>query len=313
MTKNIDNWIFVTGAPRSGTTFVGKVLSMGLHTDYLHEPFLSATNLPIDYERYKYMEPEDPEYDQYKKTVRMIINYDLNLSSGINPNDAWYVNLIKRIVGGRGPMYLKLAKLNPFHKACVIKDPTACFLTSFLYRRFKFHPVIVARHPVSLVASLKRLGWHPTLSHFREQRLLYTKFFSSEDDFLSTEYGKLELDGAAHWRAVYKVLLKQHCEYPERWILVRHEDICSHPISTFRRLYRLLDLPWNKYIEWRIKRLTSGTSPRSSSRRAQDLKRKSSDIFDLRRSSIPLETRQDIYNITKDVALQLYNKDSFQI
>lgn len=32
-------WLLVTGMPRSGTTFAGRVLSAPLAVDYIHEPF----------------------------------------------------------------------------------------------------------------------------------------------------------------------------------------------------------------------------------------------------------------------------------
>ena len=35
----IKNWIFVTGVVRSGTTFAGKVLSLPVEVDYIHEPY----------------------------------------------------------------------------------------------------------------------------------------------------------------------------------------------------------------------------------------------------------------------------------
>jgi hypothetical protein len=42
----IDNWIFVTGVPRSGTTFAGKILSLPLEVDYTHEPFNPRCGMP---------------------------------------------------------------------------------------------------------------------------------------------------------------------------------------------------------------------------------------------------------------------------
>jgi hypothetical protein len=48
--NRIENWIFVTGVIRSGTTFVGKVLSLPLSVDYIHEPFNPLCGMPgIDY------------------------------------------------------------------------------------------------------------------------------------------------------------------------------------------------------------------------------------------------------------------------
>lgn len=42
----IKNWIFVTGVIRSGTTFVGKILSLPLQVDYIHEPFNPLCGIP---------------------------------------------------------------------------------------------------------------------------------------------------------------------------------------------------------------------------------------------------------------------------
>ena len=34
-----DTWLWVTGIPRGGTTFVGRILSVPRSVDFIHEPF----------------------------------------------------------------------------------------------------------------------------------------------------------------------------------------------------------------------------------------------------------------------------------
>lgn len=314
--NQITTWVYVTGVIRSGTTILGKVLSFPLEVDYIHEPFNGGYTrgdrralLP------RYVRPGDTseETQAFRERVARLYRYDIGMRTAHHNEDSWSRKALKTLLGSRGPFYLRLAKMNPFHRAAVIKDPMGRMATEFLYREFDTTPVILVRHPVSLAASLRRVGWWPEVREFAVQPDLAEDYFADERDFLTREWPNRLLESMAHWRATYKVLLQQADQHPD-WEVVTHEDFCKRPVEVTRRLYDNLGLPWSSTYAGKIRALTKdANSPEARSGRVQDFRRDSSRLFEMRRDSIPVEERRQIYDVVKDVALNIYSRDSFAL
>jgi hypothetical protein len=313
--NQIKNWIFVTGVPRSGTTFVGMNLSLPLQVDYIHEPFNPQCGLPEITQWYRYVRPslDTEEMQKYHQLTQKIFSYDFTLKTNIPQNDPWPRKIIKQVIGSRGPYYLRWAKINPFHQAAIIKDPIANLLCEYLYVNFQVKPVIIIKHPASFVASIKRVNFQPTPAKLNDQPHLIEDYFADEADFLTKDWSDPVLAAAAFWRVIYKVLLAQASQYPD-WKVITHEQLSQQPISAFKQLYNDLDLPWSESVQNKIIKQTQGNrSAEAKKGRVQDFKRNSAEIFKMRRDSLSLQERQSIFEIVKDVALQVYTEESFAI
>ena len=312
---NIDNWVYVTGLIRSGTTFTGTVLSLPLSVDYIHEPFGRGCGMPA----FKYMPPrylrpgaQDEQTTRYHEQIAKIFRYDFTLRTSRHDGDPWWRKLAKQVVGSRGPFYLRLAKINPFHRAAVIKDPRGLLMTEYLYHAFGVKPVIVVRHPVSLAASLRRVGWWPGLDKFDRSPALVEDYLKGETELLERDWSDPLSEAMACWRLAHLVVLAQIEKYPD-WQLVTHEALSRQPLETFRQLYDALGLSWSQRIARRLEGMTQGRSAEASGGRVVDMNRDSAGIFEKRRDSIPKKERQAIFDVTGDVALQLYDRESFAI
>ncbi|PSB09556.1 hypothetical protein C7B62_12750 [Pleurocapsa sp. CCALA 161] len=311
----IKNWVFVTGVPRSGTTFAGTVLSLPLQVDYIHEPFnptcgIAGTDLWYPY----FSNTTDTEdKDRYHDLIKSIFSYDFSLKNNIPPDDSLVKKIGKKVVGSRGPFNLTLAKLNPLHEAAIIKDPTGIFLTEYLYLNYGVKPVIIVRHPTSLIASLKRLDWVPNLARFHDKPHLIDDYFSEERELLTKEWSNSIQKSSVHWKAAYKVMLEQASKYPD-WQVVTHEDLSQKPVDVFHSLYEKLNLPWSESVKQKIINLTKvNKSAQARQGKVQDFKRNSAKIFDMYRQSLTIVERQEIFEIVKDVALQVYTEKSFAL
>ncbi|MEO0377751.1 MAG: hypothetical protein AAF329_24760, partial [Cyanobacteria bacterium P01_A01_bin.17] len=106
--NKIKNWIFVTGAPRSGTTFVGQILSTPISVDYIHEPFNPGCGIPGIGASYSYVRPslDSKEMQRYHALTRRIFSYDFTLKTNTDPTDSQSRRLMKGLMGSRGPFYL---------------------------------------------------------------------------------------------------------------------------------------------------------------------------------------------------------------
>ncbi|MGK7895410.1 MAG: hypothetical protein AB4372_17775 [Xenococcus sp. (in: cyanobacteria)] len=313
--KNIKNWIFVTGVIRSGTTFVGTVLSLPQEVDYIHEPFNPQCGLPCIDCWYPYLrnEPDTEKMQLYHDSIQSIFSYDFTLRNNIPKEDPWLKKNLKRIVGSRGPFNLRIAKLNPFHTTAIIKDPIGNLLSEYLHTTFGVKPVIIVKHPLSFIASIKKVNWYPNPQEIGNQPCIIEDYFNDEPDFFNKQWSDSLLAAAAHWRAAYKVMLAQANKYPD-WQVITHEELSQNPVSTFCNLYENLDLPWSKQIEHKIIKLTqTNSSTQARKGRVQDFYRNSADIFENRRNSLTTKERRAIFEVVEDIALKIYSKESFAL
>jgi len=307
--SRVQNWILVTGTPRSGTTFVGKVLSLPLEVDYIHEPFSPRCGIPDVDVRYVYTRAGLPNEPRVREWVRLIKTYQLELRTVIRPTETLVRRLGKRVLGGRGENYLRLARLNPFHRAAVVKDPIGCLLTGYLMREHGFRAVVLIRHPAAFVASVLRLGWDPKfdLAGMGQQQALIEDHFANEPDvFARAPTSRLEA-AAAVWRLLNKALLAQAEESGA--VVVRHEDLSRAPVATFRALYNQLGLIWTDRLERRTLALTrpgNRIEPRKG--HVQDFERDSARLLEHRLGQLSADDRVRIWEITRDVAERFYTE-----
>jgi len=307
----IRKWIFVTGAPRSATTFVGQILSGRLEVDYIHEPFNPDCGIPGIDRRYLYFRSGSLEEQRYGPLVQSLFRYDVRLKTGYYENDSRGRRLIKGVIGSRGPFFLRLARLNPFHTAAVIKDPIGCLLTEYLAERFKVRPVIVVRHPVPFVASTMRLGWSLDLQDLLGQPTLMEDYFADDARMGTMLNGDRLAAAALFWRALNKVLLAQAARHPD-WIVITHEALNQDPVAAFRDLYVRLGLGWTERIENRVRARTGGHNKVDAGElKVQNFNWNSAELFASRSRTLTPEQRGRIFDLTRDVALGLYDEASF--
>jgi hypothetical protein len=306
-------WIFVTGTPRSGTTFVGRILSLPLAVDYVHEPFNPYCGLRGIDQMYLYERTSSSSSSKYREVIHRIFKHEFTFTTGYFKEDPYWKTVLKRIIGSQSTWSLRLVKLNPFHEAMVIKDPIGCLLTEYLVENYDVKPVIMLRHPVAVVASIVRLGWEMNLDPIRKQSELVEDYFSDELEFLYAPRSDVVEESAAAWRAINKVLLTQTGRH-QGWQVMLHDDLGKNPVGHFRTLYQALDLPWSSRIERKVIQLTARENPVAAPNgQVHQFRRNSADLLNHSLNALSKEQRRKIYEITQDVALQVYSKDSFRL
>ena len=308
----IQNWIFVTGAPRSGTTFVGKILSAPLEVDYIHEPFNPDCGIPGMEQRFLYLRKGGYGETDYQPLIEKLFEYKISLKTGYFQNDTRWRRLVKSLVGSRGPFHLRMAKLNPFHTAAVIKDPVGCLLAEYLSLHYRVSPVVLIRHPVAFVASIRRIGWPLDLEPIRQQEDLVQQYFSDPRDPLWRSWSDPLDIAAVLWRCLNRILLDQIGRHPH-WFFITHEELSRRPLETFQKLYRGLDLPWSSRIARLIRRRThSRNRLEASFGRVQDFNRNSAGLYAHRMAMLNQSERQRVLDLTGDTALRIYPEESFR-
>jgi len=270
------NRILVTGVPRSGTTFVGRVLALAKDTSYLWEPFNSKYRKGVpDY--YPYIGPSSPPEKVvfYSRLINTTLQLrELRANVTIHSSDGLFRRLVKQCGVDKTQVRWTLTRLKALVKpptTLIIKDPIATFLSRFLIEQFGFMVVVVARHPGAVYCSRRALGWDFDFSWWLKQADMRNDLFLVPGRLPPPE-NRLACS-VTQWRIAYDYLLQVCAEFRDQSICVRHEDLCLDPIGQFSRLYHRLGLRFDDEVSRSIVSFTTG----------KDLEAKGTDKAVLRR------------------------------
>lgn len=249
--------ILVTGAPRSGSTWVGNVLALDQNAAYIHEPFNKTcppgccrAGFP---EVFTYVTPEIE--GRYLAALRDTIGWRYSLGAELRAlrtprqlarmtRDFAYFETMRR----RGAR-------------TILKDPLALFSADWLAQRFGAEVVVVIRHPAAFVASLRAAGWARVhFEIFGNQPLLMRERLAPFADQIAAAIRDMPdaIDaGVLLWNILHHHIARLRTEHPG-WIFVRHEDLSRAPEAEFGRLFDRLDLDFSDAVRRGLAGYTEG-------------------------------------------------------
>ena len=251
--------ILVTGAHRSGTTWVGRVLALAPGVTYIHEPFNPVTPVGIcgaPFRRFfEYVCDENAARYEPALARTLELRYDVRRQARTvrspreavrSVQDAWHFAVARR------------RRARP-----LVKDPIAIFSSEWLAARFGMDVVLLVRHPAAFAASVLRLGWRHRFASFLEQPLLMERHlrpFEAEIRRYAAEPGDPLEEAALLWRAIYSAIRTFQERHPD-WIVVRHEDLSAKPIERYGALYARLGLDFTDGVRRSIAALSDERNP----------------------------------------------------
>ena len=250
--------ILVTGAHRSGTTWVGKMLAAEDGVAYISEPMNvlhrpGVMRAPVKY-WYTYICPDNE--DQYLPALREMLDFDYHLGAEL------------RSLRSRRDL-LRMAR--DFHSFFVgnmhgerplLKDPFAVFSAPWFAQRLDCQVVITVRHPAGFASSLRRLGWAFDFQDLLSQPLLMRDHL--EADRLAMQKidpGDIIAQAALLWKLIYRMVHFAAQAHPE-FHVVRHDDFSLDPVRCFRELYGALGLNFTEEAEKKILESSSSDNPK---------------------------------------------------
>ena len=257
--------LLITGSPRSGTTWVGRMLAPSSQLYYIHEPF--NPDYPpgcgicnVRFNHHQTYITEDNEKKYYKPIKRMIEGR-YNFLSAILASRS--LNDVKKGLSQK-KQFLEYRRK---HMLPLIKDPIALMSAGWLGRRFDINVIVMIRHPAAFVASMKRLNWGFYPSRWAlSQSLLLRDFLSPfEDELKLLRDSKSDIidQTALLWKVMYFVVLKYQKKY-QNWIYLRHEDISLDPLVQFDTLFKTLGLNFTNELQERIVEYSNESNPAHS-------------------------------------------------
>lgn len=295
--------ILVTGAHRTGTTWVGKMLVAGGGAAYISEP-LNVMHRPgvmrAPVSKWYTLITEENESTFLPAFLEMLdFRYGMwrEIRSLRSAKDAARM--------GRDLYGFLSGKLKG--QRALIKDPFAVFSMPWFAKRLDCRVVITTRHPAGFASSLKRLNWSFDFKDLLNQSRLMGDLLE-EDRPAMESVSKEDTIGQAAvlWRVIYRVVAGMIERYPD-FILVRHEDLSLDPVQEFRTLFKKLDLDFNRNAEETILKASSAENPDELSRKKiHSVKLDSRANVDNWKKRLSAEEIQRIREITADIAEVYY-------
>jgi hypothetical protein len=224
--------ILVTGAHRSGTTWVGRMLSLSSSVAYVHEPFnINNTHSAGGM--------------GFRNWFTYIPDEDIDLC----------VRRMERIIKLEDPLGSDLPKER---RGALLKDPIALFSAEWLASQFDMNVIVLVRNPLAFAGSLKVQSWTYPFEHFLNQPKLMGEHLSPFADEIR-RYAEEPPDiidlACLLWNCIYSVVHSYREKHPD-WIFLRHEDASWQPVSTFKVLYDRLGLRFTEEISTQVEAYT---------------------------------------------------------
>jgi hypothetical protein len=258
--------ILVTGAHRSGTTWVGKVLAADPQVAYISEPLNvwhrpGVMRIPIQ-SWYSYICP-DNESEYYQALIETL-SFQYHLGSEILS-----LRSIKDILRMGRDLSI-FARGRYFHQRPLLKDPFAVFSAQWFAQRLGSQVVFVVRHPAAFVSSLIRLEWPFDLRDLSSQPLLMRDWlepYRDEIERMLVEPRDVIAQGSLLWKMIYQVVFRLK-EQRSDFHITRHEDLSIDPVNRYQHLYAALSLNYSPKVEETILTLSNPGNPKEVSTKA---------------------------------------------
>jgi hypothetical protein len=249
--------VLVTGAHRSGTTWVGRTLAAAPGAAYIHEPFNinqrpGICDLPARKFWYTYVTQEDDLL--FSAPLKSTLEFRYAVRSEIRSI---------RSLRDLGRMARDVVKINWLRLAArpwpLVKDPFAFYSAPWFAEEFKAQVVILVRHPAAFVNSILRQGWDFPFEHWLQQeRLMRDRLspFQAEIKKFAEDPQPLIDQAVLLWNSIYSVANHYRIQHPA-WHILRHEDVSMDPGQVFSALYGQLGLTFTSDVKRFIARTTA--------------------------------------------------------
>ena len=258
-----DQPILVTGAHRSGTTWVGKMLAADADTAYISEP-LNVLHRPGVFRApvkhwYTYINNENES--EYLPAFHELLNFE------------YHTLLEIRSLRSRKD-FLRMGR--DFHtffignmhgQRALLKDPFAVFSTPWFAQKLNCQVVITLRHPAAFASSLKRLNWFFDFHDLLDQPALMRDHLEAERaEMESIKPDDIIGQSALLWRMIYRFVHSTRSLFPD-FKIVRHKDLALDPVEAYKALYKSLGLTFDKKVEDIILNSSNSENPAELSKR----------------------------------------------
>ena len=295
--------IFVTGANRSGTTWMGNVLSQAADVAYVHEPFSPSLDPAVS------RIPTRAHFT-YGTTLDSVQRAALDrLLAGRLPNPSgWRRDITAWKPFGMGVREVGRA-LGRRRRRVLIKDPTACLLSPAVQAATGGPVVFMVRRPEAYVSSITRLGWGFDFSVWADDERLMGLLGDVAEEVERAATTDLPVFDQAItiYNGIYTMADRFRQDHPD-WLFLRHEEMAADPLETLPPVYEQLGLAWTPEVARAVERdNVRAPSKDIAPAEFRTVVRQSSATVDTWRSRLDDDQAATIRSRTEAVASHFYD------
>lgn len=298
----ISHPLLVTGAHRTGTTWVGKMLAAGGFAyvseplNVWHRPGVMAAPVRHWYQ-YITRENEAEFLPAFQKTLALRYGLLAEIKSLKSRRD--FLRM------GRDLGIFLRGRIT--RQPALLKDPFAVFSLPWFVERLNCRVVVTVRHPAAFASSLKKLNWPFDFRDLLDQPLLMRDHLEPfRADMQRVAADDILGQAALLWRMVYRVVHATR-ERTLSIIVLRHEDLSLDPIAEYARVYESLGLAYTAQVQETIRNSSSSENPAElSSRKTHSVKLDSRANLENWKKRLSADEIARIRALTEDVASLFY-------
>ena len=300
--------ILVTGAHRSGTSWVGRMLSADRNTAYISEPLNVLHRRGVygaNIERwYQYITAENQE--KYLPAFHELLNFRYHLFSELGSLHS-QKDFLRM---GRDLSVFMKGKLRG--QRALLKDPFAVFSAPWFAQTLNCQVVITIRHPGGFASSLKRLNWPFDFRDLLDQPMLMRDYLEADRaDMESMQADDIVGQSALLWRMIYRSVHTTLSLFPN-FKIVRHEDLSLDPVAGYKSLYECLGLTFDEKIRDAILNSSSSENPSElSKKKVHSVKLDSRANMDNWKKRLSSDEIIRIRKMTEDVSHLFYSDNEW--
>ena len=290
--------ILVTGSHRSGTTWVGRILSEAPRARLVHEPFnLTMVSEGRNFDPglwYRYI--HDGNADQYREAIRRTLetqSYHHDLSHGASSLRQTLRAKLAFAVRGR-------------RDQVIYKDPLAFFSAPWLHSEFGMIPVVMIRHPAAFVSSVKLKNWRFDFANFTGQPdLLDGPLAPWREQIEAAAHTPPELGAHAIllWKCIYGTALRYRETHPH-WIYRTHEEMSLDHTREFARLFKDLGLTFGPEQQQALESMSGAHNPAEQGK--NQFFRNSRETISTWKTRLTAPQIDEVLTGTEDIRLKFY-------
>jgi len=304
--------LLVTGMPRSATTWVGRVISSSPKVHFVNEPFNPNVHDGVTGQRIGFPDwftrLDNGNAAQYEGRL------DRVYASWWRPTAPRKQTKNRTALRSAMGFSARAAACKLRGGIPLYKDPIALLSADWLAKQYNLSVIVMMRHPLSFVGSMKRRQWAFDFNNFANQPAVVDGVLSDYADVIRQECDEpssIVVRSALLWKMLMHAIKGYQAKHTE-WRFERAEDMAAEPLERVTQVCDWLGLTLDDEIKKAVAEMAAKSNPTDVETGQHWWKRNVSEVGDLWKERLTQDEIKAIRDITEPEWRAFYDEDSWE-